>query len=198
MTEATINMIGLCAAIATASLAVCMLLAYGWDWVVSKWRGSDWATRVVCGVFAVGLIQYAATKPGSVSYPQTENGVAYIWDSGSYVTNDTVHVAFGKLSVVPDSADFQGWTRPAGSTNDAEWTQMLATDFAAFHSPSNLVFVGAATNDFIFFTTWTPGSHTITNSMATLDWLKASSSTNNLIPIRTGIYTNSVFVAGPL
>lgn len=148
--------------------------------------------------FVLCLIHVGSTKGffGRVTYPYTDVETRYLIDAGSYVTNDYVHVAFTKSAVVPDSADFLGYARPVGSTNDLDWVCMLDTTFAEFHSPSNVPFANAISNDFQFFTTFTPGPVVHTNGVAVVMWQKNFDGDDRyLATIRTGIYTNGFRVA---
>jgi len=186
LSAAAVAMAALCAA-----APIVRLLARAWDR----------ASGVARGVFLVasaGACLYGGAKHivGHVTYPYTDPEVRYLVDAGSYVTNDYVHVAFTKSLLVPNSADFLGYVRPAGSTNDAEWAQMLETTFAAFSSPSNVPYIGAISNDFQFFTTWTPGPQAHTNGVAMIVWQQPFvGSTNRIATIRTGIYLNGTRLA---
>lgn len=175
-------------------LALAILLARCLLMRICTW--ASWCKRhglqaCIVAFFACGVSYYGMTKTttGRVSYPYTDVETRYLYDAGSYVTNDYVHVAFTKSAVVPDSADFLGYVRPCGSTNDEDWVQILATTFAKFHSPSNVPFAGAISNDFQFFTTFTPGPVVHTNGVAVINWQKPfDGSTNRFATIRTGIY----------
>lgn len=148
-------------------------------------------------VAAIALAtMYGGAKTGTVTYPYTDPEIRYLFDAGSYVTNDYVHVEFTRSAVVPDSADFLGYYRSAESTNDEDWVEFLATTFAEFHSPSNVPFAGALTNSFAFFTTYTPGPVVHTNGVAVVNWQQDYAKDGKyLATIRTGIYTNAVRVA---
>lgn len=148
--------------------------------------------------FVLCMIYVGSTKHiiGYVTFPYTDVETRYLTDAGSYVTNDYVHVAFSKSPVVPDSAEFFGYARPVGSTNDLDWVCMLKTTFADFHSPSNVPYANAISNDFQFFTTYTPGTAVHTNGVAVVPWQRNFSGDDRyLATIRTGIYTNGFRVA---
>lgn len=148
--------------------------------------------RVVFLVGCVLAVLYAGAKHGSVSFPYTDPETRYLYDAGSYVTNGLVHLAFIRSPIVPASAKLYGYARPAGSTNDADWVQMLDTTFARLTPPADIPFAGAETNDFQFFTTWTPGPVAHTNGVAVILWQRAASDDmTRLAPIRTGIYLNA-------
>jgi len=185
---------------ACASVPLVGILARAWNAA-----GSRFGRYVALAAFAISAV-FAGAKHGSVTYPFTDPEVRYLVDAGSYVTNDYVRVAFTRSTLVPLSADLLGYVRPAGSTNDAEWAEMLNTTFAQFSSPSNIPYAGALTNDFQFFTTWTPGPTVHTNGVAVILWQKPyDGATNRLATIRTGIYLegrrlapNPTITNGPL
>ena len=148
--------------------------------------------------FVLCMVYVGATKQrtGYVTYPFTDVEMRYLFDAGSYVTNDYVHVAFSKSPVVPDSADFLGFYRSTESTNDLDWVQFLDTTFAAFHSPSNIPFANAVSNDFQFFTTYTPGPVVHTNGVAVVNWQQNFERDGRyLATVRTGVYTNGFRIA---
>jgi len=141
--------------------------------------------------FVIAFAYMGMTKNGSVTFPYTDIEVRYLINNGSYVTNNLVHVAFTKSVLVPDSADFQGWYRAAGSTNDADWVRFVNTTFALFTSPQDIPFQGAETNDFQFFTTWSPPPTAHTNGVATIIWhqpMEGGDFEGRIVPWRTGIY----------
>lgn len=163
---------------------------------ILRWIKSHKVDALIVAPFVLCLIYTGATKNGSVTYPYTDVEMRYLFDAGSYVTNDYVHVAFARSPVVPDSADFLGYYRPVGSTNDADWVEFLVTTFGAFHSPSNVPFAGALTNDFQFFTTYTPGPVVHTNGVAIVNWQQNFERDGRyLATVRTGVYTNAVRIA---
>jgi hypothetical protein len=61
--------------------------------------------------------------------------------------------------------------------------------------PRDFEFEGAQTNEFMFFTTWTPGPAAHTNGVAVVYWRKKPEAINIAAPFRTGIYSNDVRVA---
>lgn len=163
---------------------------------IVRWIKRHKVDALIVAPFVLCMIFTGSTKHGSVTYPYTDVEMRYLIDAGSYVTNDYVHVAFTKSPVVPDSADFLGFCRPMDSTNDLDWVQFLETTFAAFHSPSNVPFAGAISNDFQFFTTYTPGPVVHTNGVAVVNWQQNFERDGRyLATIRTGVYTNGFRIA---
>lgn len=176
--------LGIFAALTLKALAPA--LARAWD----KMRALG--IVYVFSLAAALSVRYAGGKwsNGSVTYPYTDVEQRYLFDAGSYVTNDFVHVAFTRSPLLPLSADFLGYVRPCESTNDTDWVCFLSTTFAEFSSPSNIPYAGAISNDFQFFTTWTPGPAVHTNGVAVIVWQQVSNDWRRIVPVRTGIYAD--------
>jgi hypothetical protein len=170
-----------------AALIAALILARGWR----KAKEEGFVFVFICLCTLVSM----ATKPtrGRVDYPYTDIERRYLFDRGSYVTNNLIHVDFTRASFVPASAPLYGYARPCESTNDLDWVQFLETTFAAFPVPQDIPYPGAETNVFMFFTPWTPGPAAHTNGVAVVYWRATSG--NTAAPLRTGIYTNAVRVA---
>ena len=178
------------------AVVVCFLGASRVLLPIVRWIKRHKVDALLVSPFVVCMVYVGSTKNGSVSFPYTDVEMRYLYDAGSYVTNDYVHVAFTKSPVVPDSADFLGFYRSTESTNDLDWVQFLETTFGAFHSPSNVPFAGAISNDFQFFTTYTPGPVVHTNGVAVVNWQQNFVRDGRyLATIRTGVYTNGFRIA---
>ena len=133
---------------------------------------------------------------GSVRFPYTDIEVRYLYDAGSYVTNDLVHVEWTRSPVVPESADFIGAYRHIDSTNDTDWAIFYESDFIRSKSPLDIPFKNAVSNDFQFFTTFTPGPTIHTNGGAVILWqLNFKGESDKCVPFRTGIYSDGVRLA---
>ena len=131
-----------------------------------------------------------------VTYPRTDPSVAWLVDRGSWVSNDVVHIDFYRL-VVPESANLYIDRRPSGSTNDADWVELLATTFAEFDLPHDLN-VPAATNfDFAVYTDWTPGPAAETNGVWRARWALDRVRRNYIIPVRTSVNLDGETIAPP-
>lgn len=189
-----------------ASVAICSLVAIGVAALffaasrvllpIVRWIRAHKSDALLAAPFVVCMIYVGSTKHGIVTYPYTDVEMRYLIDAGSYVTNDYVHVTFTKSPVVPDSADFLGFYRPHGSTNDLDWTQFVETTFAEFRPPVDIPFPEAISNDFQFFTTYTPGPVVHTNGVAVINWQQNFERDGRyLATIRTGVYTNAVRIA---
>ena len=189
-----VSLAGLCAIVSLVVLAAFVM----YTTPIVVWAKRHGLQAAILAPFVISMVYVGSTKSivGRVKYPYTDVEMRYLTDAGSYVTNDYVHVAFTKSAIVPDSAEFFGYARPVGSTNDLDWTCMLETTFADFHSPSNVPYANAISNDFQFFTTFTPGPAVHTNGVAVVTWQKNFAGDDRfLATVRTGIYTNGFRVA---
>lgn len=185
--------IGLYCAAFYALAVAAILMCFGWR--ALRRQG------VLFTILALCFLHAAATKPdarGRVLFPYTDVENRYMFDAGSYVTNDVVHLAYTLSPIVPTTSQLVGYARPVDSTNDLDWVQMFDSTFAASPSPQDIPYLGALTNDFQFFTTWTPGPSVHTNGVALVFWQRKWSPQREdhlLSPIRTGVYLDGERIA---
>lgn len=193
---ATTSVMHLCLAGAALCLIVLFAVAVGeplWEAAKRRLRRVSRIQALLVGALIVGMIQYGSTKNagGRVDYPYTDVETRYLVDAGSYVTNDLVHIAFTRSSLLPDTADIQCWCRP-NTTNEVDWVQVFYYEnISEMPNPLDVAWEGAQTNIFQVFTTWTPGPTVHTNGIAVIEWQKDfNGSTNRAAMIRTGVYAN--------
>lgn len=156
---------------------------------VSTWRTAFFA------VFVGAFIFYGATK-GTISFPYTDFEKRYLFDNGSYVTNDFIHVNFTRI-IAPSSADFHIDYRQTGSTNDEEWATLVDTTFGEFTVPQDIPFPMATNFDFAAYTTWTPGAAVQTNGVWHSYWGLDHKLHFHMIPVRTAIRLDGTTIATP-
>jgi len=143
--------------------------------------------------FVLFFVYIGSTKNGHVIFPYTELERRYLFDTGSYCTNsptEYVHVSFTKLAIVPDTANLLGYVRPAGSTNESEWIECFSNTFENITVPFDMAWIGAQTNDFAFFTDWTPGPPIQTNGVALIYWQGKTGTVARCAMPYTGLYVN--------
>lgn len=166
-------------------------------------RGRVAAVLVFVPLFAAFLCVGVPKGAGSVTFPTYEGGLAYLVDNGSYVTNDFVHIDFTR-NIVPDSANLFLDYRPTISTNSADWVTAVQSTFAAFSVPTNFVFQGAFSNNWVIYTDWTPGPTVQTNGILHADWGTSPKDSNYRaaglavgIPVQTKIELNGKTMQTP-
>ena len=143
--------------------------------------------------FVAAMVIHGSTKPapvvGTITYLRTEADVQYIYDAGSFVSNDLVHVAF-TFAVAPGTADFQLWAWPRSSTNEEEMVLVYSNTLAGVAQPYEFEYAGAISNRWFGFTTWTPGPSVHTNGVALVNWQLPydPAATNIAAMTRTGVY----------
>ena len=150
--------------------------------------------------FVAEMVIHGSTKPapvvGTITYLRTEADVQYIYDAGSFVSNDLVHVAF-TFAVAPGTADFQLWAWPRSSTNEEEMVLVYSNTLAGVAQPYEFEYAGAISNRWFGFTTWTPGPSVHTNGVALVNWQLPydPAATNIAAMTRTGVYFDDVRLA---
>ena len=160
--------------IALGGLAVSGLLfaaAFAAPYAKSAWdRASKFARALFCGA-AVGAVMFggAKSKIGGITYPKTDNEIAYLTDAGSYVTNDAVHVAFTRLPMVPSSATFYLDYCALDGTNEqgvaTNWVNAKTATFGELEVPFDFAFANATNFNWVAYTDWTPGPAVQTNGV---------------------------------
>ena len=187
MTAAQI--LGVAAAIGLAALLLVMS-------AVLVWRGLR-RVGLVFALIAAGFLHSAGTKPDvttrPVYFPYTDAEQRYLYDAGSVVSNDSVHVNFTASVVLPSSAPI--YLDYSDGTNTASWTTYTNATLATFPRPLDFEFSNAISNVWMCYTTWTPGPSVHTNGVAQIMWqLPTSGATDVCAMLNTAIYTNQTKV----
>ena len=126
---------------------------------------------------------------GSITFLNPDVEVQYIFNNGSYLTNDLCHIAYSFI-IAPSNADVNVVYRPHVQ-NPGEWQNAFTGTLGA-QSVLEFSFAGAHTNDWYVYTTWTPGANVQTNTVWSQEWL-ASPQASALIPKRCAVYCDGVF-----
>ena len=189
------------AAIATAT-GVILLVVYLTPilrWIKAhKWDALIVAPFVLCLIFS-GSTKHIAR----ITYPRIDPEVWYLRDYGSYVTNDTVHISFTRNIIIPATAWFYLYGLESTYTNESDWAEhsfcAYSNTFANISQPLDIQYANASNYNWMAFTDWTPPPVTHTNGVAYVVWqVGANKGINELVPYRTGVYTNGFRVApGP-
>ena len=194
-------------ALALGGLAVsglCFLAAFAAPYVKAAWdRASKFARAVFCGA-AVGAVLFGGAKNGAtgkITYPKTDNEIAYLTDAGSYVTNDAVHVAFTRLPMVPDTATFYLDYCALDGTNEqgvaTNWVNAKTATFADLTVPFDFAFANATNYNWLAYTDWTPGPAVQTNGVWHAYWGVDKKEGRYFIPVRTCVRDGSSVIATP-
>ena len=157
-----------------------------------KVKGVHLAAIALLGVV---FVLYGGRK-GRITYPYTDYELRYLTDSGSYVTNDAIHVAFTRV-VVPATAPFFISFRQVDSTNDLDWVVFTNTTFSTFNVPCDIPYPAATNFDWICYTTWTPGPTVQTNGVWHSYWGMDKKLHTHFIPIRSAVRVDGETIATP-
>lgn len=134
----------------------------------------------------------STTRP--VQFPFTDPESRYLYDLGSVVSNDFVHVNFSPSAVLPQTAPIL--LEYSDGTNLTAWTTYTNATLATFPRPLDFYFPGAISNVWMCYTTWTPGPSVQTNGIAQIFWQLPAfdPATNICAMLNTAIYTNNTKV----
>lgn len=159
-------------------------------------RGKVKGAHLVALALLGGICALYAGRKGRITYPYTDYEMRYLTDSGSYVTNDAIHVSFTRI-IAPATADFFISFRQVDSTNDFDWVVYTNTTFAAFTVPCDIEYPAATNYDWICYTTWTPGPTVQTNGVWHSYWGRDKKLHTHIIPIRSAIRLDDEIIATP-
>lgn len=194
------------AGIFIAAWIVTKALPILWD----RFQMRSWFKNALLLVFIAGMVGVGSTKNAGivsrVNYLYTDVEQRYLFDNGSYVTNDYIHIDFTRL-VAPNSADFIIDYYPISITNQDDIADncqnLVTTTFGEFPTPCDIAFEGATNFHFICYTTWTPGPSVQTNGVFHLMWQQPIEKSINdeylpFVPYRTGIYLDDEKISPPM
>ncbi len=199
MIEAIINGFGAaCLVLGMVGMAVVCSVAIWLNFrrVERSVRGKVKSTHLVVLALLGGICMLYGGRKGRITYPYTDYEMRYLVDSGSYVTNDAIHVSFTRV-VVPATAPFYISFREVESTNDLDWVVVTNTTFAAFAVPCDIDYPAATNYDWICYTTWTPGPTVQTNGVWHSYWGIDKKLHTHIIPIRSAVRVDGETIATP-
>lgn len=184
------HIVGIAAASFLALWLVGLVVLHGWRSLRRE--------GIMFMLIAAGFLYSAANKPDNptrpVSFPYLDVEQQYLFNNGSIVSNDHVHVNFTSSVVLPSSAMIYLDYFPDGDSNLPAITYTNAT-LATFPRPLDFDFPNAVSNAWFCYTTWTPGPSVQTNGIAQIMWqLPTSGDTNICAMLNTAIYTNNTKV----
>lgn len=172
-------------------MAIIGLAIFAGIYQMIKTKFSPVGRAVVIGIMAYCCyisFPFAAEKRQRVNFLQTDPEIAYLIDTGSYVTNNAVHLEF-ETRLLPGSAmlylDYIPADEPADSDN---FSTAMSGPLSEFPNPVTLEFENATSNRWIFYTTYTPGPNVHTNGVAVAEFLRAPNSHHIAIPKRSTIW----------
>lgn len=145
-----------------------------------------------CGVWQYGATKQGGATWGAITFPAVDVEQTYIYDAGSYLTNDLVHISYYYL-VAPGSADLNVVRRPVGNSDPAAWELVYTNTLGGVTLPLELTYAGAETNNWAVYTTWTPGPAVHTNGVWQVGWRSVRQG-STLIPIQTKVYNDGTLV----
>ena len=163
--------------IACILAAICLYAAL-WKYLLSKVDLSKNRGKIALALFALVCVLFGSDKSplASVIFYRTDPEIAWLKDTGSYVSNDVVHVSFQPHAQLPDSAILQLWNCPTNSVEDhSAWAQYGA-DVTLADCPRefDIVYSNALEYAWVFFTTYTRPTQVVTNGVLHINYVRAN------------------------
>lgn len=167
--------------------------------LVRNWR--VWRKKRTAGfmtVFALIAAIVGGTKPSirPVNFPRTDIEQPYLIDTGSYVSNNVVHVDFTTF-LIPNTAPVVLAYWPNESTNEAEMVEYINQPLSAWPRPLDFEIENAISNRWYCYTTWTPGPVVHTNGVWQQTGMTEWRNHRDTILIRTIIIEDGEPIAPP-
>lgn len=135
---------------------------------VRSWQ--IWKRKRAVGImsaFALVAIIVGGTKLGTVSVSDP-----YIRDTGSFVTNDYVHVSIAKrFEFIPDDMEVLIWSRELSSTNASDWalqTRLEEGPYRLEEFPLDIQFPNATNYNFMVAANYIPQPTVHTNGVLSI------------------------------
>ena len=160
------------------------------------------ANKAAFLLFSVLATLYGGAKhaTGRITYPRTDPSTWYLLDSGSYVTNDAVHVSFSRNLILPNAANFFIEGLELSYTNESDWAEhsflAYSNTLGNVSSPFDMPWPAATNYNWIAYTDWTPPPTTHTNGVAYAAWQRGMDGATNMVAtVKTGIYIDAARVS---
>lgn len=141
--------------------------------------------------------EYKAKNPEGVEpilIVHTDPKLPYLFDSGSYVSNNVIYLAFSSRTIPEDAPLFLDYIPKTEPFDSENYTTYMAGTLNNFPNPLMVEFENACSNRWVFYTTWTPGPTVHTNGIAVAEFLRHPAFPNVAVPKRTTIWEGGLMV----
>lgn len=134
------------------------------------------------------------TSNDKIIFLQNDSEAIYLYDQGSYVSNNIVHLHYA-TRLLPDTAQLYLDYIPKSEPPDSlSYSNVLSGTVATLPEIFEFEFENAISNRWVFYTTYTPGPAVHTNGVAIVEFIRAARSLNVAVPKRTSIYEDGAKV----
>ncbi len=151
---------------------------------------------VVLLPFCIVMFLHGGSKiiSGVIQFPASEAGERWLYDEGSSLGADNVHLDFSADERMPDDALIYLDRKPIGAGADEAWIDVASWEWGSIKDvmPIEFAFEGAITNNFYVYSDWTPGVVVVTNGVVESDWMevfgdKIDNGTLQGVPLKTKV-----------
>lgn len=168
---------------------------------IKKQTGNKFVAGIVVAAFAaLAHTAYPTSaeknpdRKDTITFLRTDPEIVYLVDTGSWVSNNVVHLEFS-TRLLPSSAQlFLDYIPKTESPDSNNYTTYLSGTVESVPNVVEFVFEGAISNRWVFYTTYTPGPVVHTNGVAVAEFLRVPGSDNAAVPKRSTIWEGSELV----
>lgn len=162
---------------------------------IKKQTGNKFVAGIVVTAFtALAYTAYPTSaeknpdRKEPITFLQTDPEITYLIDTGSWVSNNVVHLEFS-TRLLPSSAPlFLDYIPKTESPDSNNYTTYLSGTVESVPKVFEFTFEGAISNRWVFYTTYTPGPNVHTNGVAVAEFMKAIKYDNVAVPKRSTIW----------
>lgn len=123
-----------------------------------------------------------------IYFLQTDSELIHLYDQGSYVSNNVVHLHYATRLLPDDAPLFLDCIPKTEPFDSVAYSNILSATVATLPEIFEFEFENAISNRWVFYTTYTPGPIAHTNGVAVVEFLRPARCVNVAIPKRTTIW----------
>ena len=146
--------------------------------------------------FCIVMFLHGGSKivSGVIRFPASEDGERWLYDNGSSLSDDVVHLDFIADDQVPDDAMIYLDRKLITDGSDVGWTAEASWAWGEIKDclPIDYLYEGAISNNWYVYTDYTPGVVVVTNGVLNSDWYelmgdKIDNGTLQGVPLKTKV-----------
>ena len=152
---------------------------------------------VVTGFAGLAHVAYPTSakknpaRKDPIGFLRTDPEIVYLIDTGSWVSNNVVHLEYSTRLLPPSAPLFLDYIPKTELPDPTNYTTYLSGTVESVPNVVEFEFEGAISNRWVFYTTYTPGPVVHTNGVAVAEFLRVPGNDNAAIPKRSTIWIDS-------
>lgn len=165
---------------------------------IKKQTGNKFVAGIVVATFAaLAHTAYPTSaeknpdRKDPIGFLRTDPEIVYLIDTGSWVSNNVVHLEYSTRLLPPSAPLFLDYIPKTESPDSNNYSTYLSGTVESVPNVVEFEFEGAISNRWVFYTTYTPGPVVHTNGVAIAEFLRVPGKDNAAVPKRSTIWEGS-------